>query len=146
MREKQKRQLTVLLLAILVLVSVLSAAKGKKPEKDLRVRSSTERIHWLQEAGWNVDPNSETREELRLPKDFPPILEAYNELQKQQGFDLKRYAGKTVRIYSYILAEANCDGLNLVTLYEYRSRVIGGDVHSAALDGGMVGLLGTGDV
>ncbi len=65
----------------------------------------------------------------------------YNALQLQQGFDLRRYGGLICSMYTYrVLNYPSGDENVLAALFVYRNRVIGGDIHSTALDGFMHGL------
>ena len=80
-------------------------------------------------------------ETVTLPKDFDKVFAAYNELQKQQGFDLAAYAGKTVERYTYIVQNyPDYDGTVYANLLVSRGRVIGGDVCAAEANGFLHGL------
>ena len=60
----------------------------------------------------------------------------YNEIQKDQGLDLSKYAKKKVTRYTYTLKDYNeYDGEVYVNLLVYRGRVIGCDVSSADPEG-----------
>ena len=75
-----------------------------------------------------------------IPKQFSPVFEEYNELQKQQGFDLSEYCGMEVTMYTYRVVDSGREGDVLAVLYVLNGAVIGGDVHSTALDGFMCGV------
>ena len=66
-----------------------------------------------------------------VPRDFDLVLRGYNEVQKAQGLDLSRYAGKRVTRYTYEVSNAADEGQVLVTMLVHRGRVIGADVSSA---------------
>ena len=75
-----------------------------------------------------------------MPKDFPDVLTQYNELQRQQGFDLEEYAGKKLTLYTYrIMNHPDAEEAD-ASLYVYRSELVGGDVHSTSFTGFMTAL------
>ena len=138
----RNRNRWIVILSLLILTWI--AFSHKSSQKSLSIggiRSNAERIAWLMKNGWEVEDLAESQEELRLPKELPPILKAYNELQKKQGFDLCGYLGKRVNVYTYRIKNAPEGETLYCTLYQYRHRIIGGDVHSASLDGAMQGIL-----
>ena len=78
---------------------------------------------------------------MLIPRTFTSVFEEYNELQKSQGFDLSRYCGMELEMYSYRVTNAEYAGDEvLAVLYVKDGTVVGGDVHSTALDGFMVGI------
>ena len=94
--------------------------------------------HWyLEKMGRSAAEEPISVQEVQLPETFPPVLEHYNELQLQQGFDLRKYAGKNITVYTYELCGNGKSPLLFVSLYQYKGRIVGGDVHSAAMNGYM---------
>ena len=103
--------------------------------------TAEERAEYLASLGWKADPESEQHRAVVLPEEFSGSIAQYNALQKQQGFDLERYAGEEVDSWSYDLAEYPGGEENVTAqLYTYKGAVIGGDIHSNALGGFMHGL------
>ena len=132
--------LAVAALAILALVVGLTA-RDKDDTKTQIVTDKSERMEYLRQLGWETDGESEQRQEILLPREFDAVLTRYNELQKQQGFDLSDYAGLNATLYSYRVTNWPEQQLTVIAeLYVAKGRVIGGDVHSTALDGFMIGL------
>ncbi len=71
------------------------------------------------------------------------MLEEYNKLQLAQGFDLHRYCGRELSLYSY-KAEETYNGETLYySIYVYDDRIVAADAHTASLNGAMMGLLRT---
>ena len=65
----------------------------------------------------------------------------YIDLQRQQGFDLERYAGKRAKRYTYeILNYPSGETGVQANLLLYKTTVIGGEVLSPRLDGFLHGL------
>ena len=99
------------------------------------------RLLFLERLGWQVDAGSEEREHICLPEELSDVMAGYNRMQKAQGYDLSRHLGERCEKYSYRLTNyPDCGQTVMVTLYVQGRRVIGGDVHSTALDGFMHGL------
>ena len=62
----------------------------------------------------------------------------HDELLKRGGFDLSPYQGQTVDLYCYrLLNYPGTEETVYLALYVSDGRVIGGDIHTAALDGFM---------
>lgn len=99
------------------------------------------RIEYLQEYGWEVKPEPVSTEELRIPEELDENYTDYLSLQEGQGFDLKRYAGKRVKRYTYEITNypTGEQGI-LANLLIYRKAVIGGEVLSPQLDGFLHGF------
>ena len=104
----------------------------------LSLRSTEGRCAFLASLGYEADPASEEVKEVFFPEEFDAILEDYNAMQLAQGFDLRGAAGKSCLCCSYdLIGFPGRDGRVIATLYLFRGRVIGGDVHTAAADGFM---------
>jgi hypothetical protein len=58
-------------------------------------------------------------------------------MQKQQGCDLKRFAGKNATLYSYEVTNYPSSDVVVADLYIINNRVVAGDIHSTSLDGFM---------
>lgn len=128
-----------LLLAVLLMIG--SAAGGVKVLSADVVTTAQERADFLLERGWAVDVETEREQQIHIPEQFSDVYETYNQLQLQQGYDLRDYAGKDCVLYTYAVTNYPDESQTvLANLYVYRNRVIGGDVHSTNLNGFMIGL------
>ncbi len=125
-----------LLLLAAAVVFVIAVAGAMSAGDGISAATREERAALLQSLGHAPDADAETEKLVRLPKEFPAVLDNYEKLQRSQGFSLKKYAGKEVRIYTCPLTE---DGQEDVfsALYVYRGKVIGGDIHSVSFEGYM---------
>ena len=52
------------------------------------------RVKFLTDLGWDVTASPAEAAEVKIPKDADEVFDRYNELQKSQGYDLSKYAGK----------------------------------------------------
>ena len=127
-------------LAVLLALAVIWRSNDGVLSAHYNVTTTDGRIAYLQALGWEADPATETTQEIVIPRVFNGVFGDYNALQKQQGFDLSRYAGCEVKLYTYKVLDSNLGDNVLASLYVSDGRVVGGDVHSTALDGFMCGL------
>ncbi|HOA84411.1 MAG: DUF4830 domain-containing protein [Clostridiales bacterium] len=106
-----------------------------------KIKSAADAAEFLSQFGWKVKPTPVEETEVTIPSEFDRIFTSYNEIQKQQGLDLSKYKRKTVKRYTFELAEYNgYDGRVYANVLVYRNRVIGGDICSADMTGFMHGF------
>ena len=130
------KRFTAGILASLMLFSAAACTKTypAKTEDDI--------ADFLSECGISVTGDC-TKKTVTVPSEFGAVYEKYNELQKQQGFDLSRYRSREAEVYTYSVAAVDgehtdyteahvmvCDGI-----------VIAADLSSPALSGGMAGVV-----
>jgi hypothetical protein len=120
---------------IILLLSVVWDAQ--RDVNTITGKTNEQRVEYLRSLGWEVSEVPLREQVIRLPKEFPDVLKKYNELQIQQGFDMIRYAGKEVTMYTYAVQKGEDSTQRQAVLYVYKNKVIGGDVHSPAFDGEM---------
>ena len=126
------------ILAIILLFggdsSVQTAAGG--------VNSNDARVAYLKGLGWEVNASPVESGQVRIPTKSTEVYDRYNDLQKQQGFDLTNFAGKTVMRYVYKVTNyPNATEPVYATLLIYKNQVIGGDITDTAPSGAIRGLL-----
>lgn len=129
----------VLCLLILALSLFFGRAPGAVSEtiKLSGISTGEKRIEFISLCGYSAAETPAEILEITIPADFDDVFTEYNELQKQQGFDLSEYRGKRVRRYTYSLPDYPDaeSGSVFATLYIYKDKVIGADIHSNKLDG-----------
>lgn len=129
-----KRKALLLVLAVALALTAAILLRGCAKTEDLS--TSEARIHYLQSLGWEVDRDTEDARTVQFPKELTGRLWEYNEIQLQQGFDLRAYLGEQCEQYSYLITNyPDTDQTVLATLYVKNGLLIAGDVHSTALDG-----------
>ena len=131
---KRSAVFIIIAAAVVIAVIVLICSGGSGSG----LTTTEARVEYLASLGWEVDPASETAKEIVLPDEMGGVLAEYNELQKQQGFDLSQYCGEVCESYTYVLTSGETGVI--AQLFIYKGRVIGGDIHSASLGGFMHGL------
>lgn len=120
--------------------TAVSASSGALEVDFSGVKSAEQRTAFIEQFGVKVDKNSESEQSFKMPDNFDRVILGYNELQKKQGLDLSKYAGKRVTRYSYAVTNYNCDGEVFVNLFVHRGRVVACDISSADPDGFVIPL------
>ncbi len=143
----KKALVTALLLAaaaavcIFLLARPSGASAAAADARDVSAKTNEQRIAFLAQYGYQVEPEPVQTQEVRIPKEFPDVLARYNEVQKAQGFDLSKLAGKQLMRYVYRVTNyPDADGEVLATLLVRKNRVVGGDVCSSAQGGFLHGF------
>ena len=135
----------ILLLSFLLKKSEEPTQNPQIPEQaqaqNLEGGSNDDRLAFLNSYGWEVDATPTETQEVRIPQEFNDVFTRYNELQKEQGFDLSEFAGKTAKRYVY--AVTNYPGGSsdhFATVLVHKNKIIGGDVTSTGQGGSMHGF------
>lgn len=119
-----------------------AAGRGEDARINFRnIRTNDDRINFLKQFGWEVNPEALEVAEVVIPRNFDAVYTKYNELQRAQSLNLERYRNRTIRRYTYqVIGYPGYDGIVLANILVYRDRVIGGDICSAQLGGFMHGF------
>lgn len=132
--------LTVLVIAAAVFALVYAVNRLIKPASR-SLTDEAEMIAYLNSLGWETSEAAINCREVTVPEEWNDVYEKYNELQKQQGFDLSKYRGKKAVIYSFSVLNYDGKPENMVAnLLICDGRLIGGDVSCTELGGFMQGL------
>ncbi len=129
----------VLLCALILAIGAGSGSVGRSDSPV--VKTNEDRVKFLESLGWEVDPMPVSEKIVVIPKEFSDVYNNYNRLQLDQGYDLSQYRGMEATIYTYTVTNYTGYSGNVVAdLYVLNNEVIGGDIHSLAIDGFMHGL------
>ena len=117
--------------------SVQAAAASRGGGINYRnISTNEDRINFLRQFGWEVNPEAVETVEIVIPRNFDAVYQKYNELQKAQSFNLERFRNRAVRRYTYeVIGYEGYDGAVFANLLVYNNQVIGGDICSAAING-----------
>ena len=132
----------ITLIAFIPVAAVDDVAASADADIDYSgIKTNEDRIKFLAQFGWQVNPEAVQSVEVTIPEDFDKIFTAYNELQKRQGLDLTKFKKKNVQRYTYEITNYDgYDGVVYANILVYRNKVIAGDVCSADIKGFMHGL------
>ena len=110
------------------------------------VKTLQGREMFLNELGWEIDPESEEYRDVVIPEELEGVMDEYNRMQRAQGYDLSPYCGQTCRQYSYTVTNyPDYDGSVIVTIYIVGRQVVAGDVHTASASGFMHSIKRSGE-
>ena len=133
-----KKKIALILAAVVALVVgliVLFGGNDTTPTS-ATVSNNDARVTFLKSFGWEVSTSPAESCQVRIPDESSEVFDRYNTLQKNQGYDLSQYAGKTVMRYVYEVH--NYPGATepvYATLLVYKNQVIGGDITDTAAKG-----------
>ena len=124
--------------AALILAVLMLAGEGDAASQTASpaLGSNDARVKFLQDFGWEVTTSPKESGRVKIPDEKSDVFDRYNSLQKCQGYDLSKYAGKTVMRYVYQIN--NYPGATepvYATLLVHKNEVIGGDVTNTAAKG-----------
>lgn len=144
LRASTLRFFGVIAVSLAVLITLIAlvptyAAEGSEPAVSYsyeKVRSEDDAERFLAQFGWIVDAAPVEVAEVTMPDEFDKIFAAYNEIQKAQGLDLAKYKRKKLTRYTFEVTNyEGYEGKVLANVLVYRSKVVGGDVCSADVEG-----------
>jgi len=116
--------------------SSVSSEKRKNTAK-----TNEQRVNFAKSFGWELQEEPVEILEVIVPKEFDETYNGYNTIQKQQGYNLEKYAGKRCKRYSYLITNyPSAEGEVRLNMLVYNDKIIGGDVCSMDLNGFMHGF------
>ncbi|MBQ3087234.1 MAG: DUF4830 domain-containing protein [Clostridia bacterium] len=134
----------VLIFAVATIVNGASKNISVSAQDFLSGSTASDRIAFLQSFGWDVKEDPVSVADVVIPSVFGDVYENYNSIQIAQGFDLKEYAGRTVKKWVYAVENypgyAQSEIYIRATVLVCNGRIIGGDICSVELDGFMHGF------
>ncbi len=126
----------VLATAIAILPTVSAASDVANVSTDYKnITTEEDIINFLSEFGYEVETKPIKTFEIDIPDEFNSIFEKYNEIQRAQGLNLKRYAGKNATIYIFKIKNYDFEGDVFATVFVRNKRIIAGDVCSKENNG-----------
>lgn len=142
-----KRKLLIALAAVLAAIAglLLLGRDDAQPTANLTAADTNDaRVKFLTDLGWDVTASPAEATEVRIPREADEVFSRYNELQKNQGYDLTKYAGKKVMRYVYQINNfPDAREPVYATLLVCKDRIIGGDITDTTPGGRVQGLVPT---
>ena len=135
--DLKKILLALAAVAVLILALIALLGGGEAEETSAPAISNNDaRVKFLTDLGWDVTTSPVESSQVRIPEAGSEVFNRYNNLQKSQGYDLSKFAGKKVMRYVYKIN--NYPGATdpvYATLLVYRDQIIGGDVTDTSAKG-----------
>ena len=88
--------LAVLLLGLILAGQFLSVKAG-----EIDLSTNEKRVQYIATLGITLQGDDYTKKQVTIPQSFSKVYNNYNALQREAGFDLQSYRGKSVIIYTY---------------------------------------------
>lgn len=137
-----KKKVAIALAAAVVLIAALIMFLGGGSTGDdatvttASLSTNDGRVKFLTDLGWEVTNSPVESSQVRIPAESSDVFDRYNALQKSQGYDLSKFAGKTVMRYVYKIENfPNATEPVYATLLVYKDQIIGGDVTDSSAKG-----------
>lgn len=127
----------VLICAIILVAGIRSAVSTEADSLSAIVKTNEQRVQYLNALGWEVEATPLEEQDILIPREFSGVYETYNDLQKQQGFDLSDYCGMEATRYTYKVTNYGGEEMVVADLIVCQDVVIAGDIQSTGLDGFM---------
>ena len=133
----------ILMLAALVglLILLIPGREAETTGASVTIKSPEDCVSYLKGLGYEVDSAKAEIRTVQIPQQFDAVYDAYNQMQRECGFDLQKYAGKKVELTTFPVTNWPSEESVLVDVLVWRKKVIGGAVYTAAVDGFMQGLV-----
>ena len=107
----------------------------------LDAENADSRMAFLSQFGWECEPEPVSVKEIVIPAKFNEVYEQYNQLQMEQGFDLRALSGRRVKLWTYRVTNyPGGIGNVAANLLVLDGKIVGGDISSTLLDGFMHGF------
>ena len=131
--------LLILVFALTLLCLVLFKASNRVEAAALQpATDQIERIAFIENMGYRV--NKEVGEEatqIEIPYVFNDVYSEYQNLQKQAGYDLEKYAGSKATLYTYsLIFEDRTDVYAHLLVVD--NKVVGGDISALSVENGFI--------
>ncbi len=128
-------------------VNVAPSAPMQEASKNVsfeKIKTNEERIALIKSYGWEVEGTPAEEAKVTIPAEFDRVMESYNKLQLQQGFDLSKYRNRDMMRYTYRITNyPDYEGTVYCNLLIYKNRVVAADICSSDVNGFIAGLTGT---
>lgn len=109
-----------------------------------KIKTNEDRIALIKSYGWEVEATPAEEASVTIPAEFDRVMESYNQIQRQQGFDLSKYRNRDMMRYTYRITNyPDYTGTVYCNLLIYKNRVVGADICSSDVNGFIAGLTGT---
>ena len=139
-----KKHIVAAILVVAALVALLILLlPGKQAETTgvtVTIKEPADCAEYLRQLGYETDSAVAETRTVQIPKTFDAVYETYNQMQKDCGFDLQKYAGKRVELSTFHVTNWPTGEEVLADVLVYKKKVIGGAIYTAAVDGFMQGL------
>ena len=138
--KKKTVVLTLALLVIFFLSLYVGYSQEYKTTENSYFCNNTDDIA-MYLSSFNIDFGEFQIDEITVPYEFGEVYSSYNSIQKEQGFDLTEYKGKTLTRYTANVKNyPDFDDDVYVEVLVYDKLIVGADIYSVSSNGFIVAL------
>ncbi len=150
MRMTKKKAIFLVAMVAAILCSLIIFRSPDAAEQTLKnsipspknIDSTSDMVEYLRGYGWEVSQDVLEFSEIQIPKEFGDVLNSYNVIQKESGFDLSKYKGKRLKRYTFEVLNYPEKAENVrANLLVHNNEIVGGDIASTESDGFIHGLI-----
>lgn len=139
--DLKKIMLALAAVAALIVALILLLGDGKDATQTAALSSNDGRVAFLKSFGWEVTTSPRESGQVKIPSEESEAFRRYNALQKSQGYDLSKFAGKNVMRYVYQVNNfPEATDSVYATVLVYKKEIIGGDVTQSGAKGKIQGF------
>ena len=127
--------------ALIVAIIMLFGSSDTQTTSAPAASNNDARVKFLRDFGWDVTNSPTESSQVRIPEQTSEVFDRYNQLQKSQGYDLSKLAGKNAMRYVYQIS--NYPGATdpvYATVLVYKNQIVGGDVTDTSPKGKVQGF------
>ncbi len=141
MHSKKTLVIGIVLIAIVAMWGIIRLTS--QSEQGIAGSNDRERTAYIKSFGYEVGTVPDKVEEIRIPANFDEAYEQYNAIQREQGFDLRKYRACYAKKYSYSIK--NYDNPSPIpicaNLIVIDGKIVGADISSSEAGGVMTVLV-----
>ncbi len=136
LKTTKSRILGTVSIILAIIIGTLLFCFGGNSDKNAsetisrHVTDNDSRKTYLASKGLKTADEPDSVTDILIPDEFDEVLNGYNELQLESGFDISPYLGKTVKKYVYKVTNYEDGDEIYAALYVYNDTVIAADISS----------------
>lgn len=150
MKMSKKQIITLIVVIVFIILGlfvglkVLTESKSsgsKSTETSLEFSTQEDIKNYIKSFGWEIEENPVEVVDVLVPNEFSDVYTNYNQIQKQQGFDLEKYKGKKATRYTFVVLNyPNMPDHIRADVITCGNEIIASDICSVQIDGFMYGI------
>jgi len=123
---KKQRFIILTLIFAIIILAVIFAVFSIDKKTNIMITD------YIKAAGWQINENPVEISRITIPNEFDSVYDAYNKIQKADGFNLENYKGLNVCRYTYSVLNHKYSGEDkvLVNVFVYKNEIIAADISS----------------
>ena len=135
-----KGSFIIITLAVVVLTASLIVSFKNEGTKVVSATDDLSVLGYISSFDIEVLKEGLIEDEIKVPVSFDDVYKNYNKIQKDQGFDLESYKGKTLKRYTYPVINIEDETPHFVEVLTFDGIIVAADVYSTSIEGSIRAL------